>query len=147
MLFVTLSQHWIFLVILWYGLLFGTLYKLGQIVCKSIIKKFKNTKHLTNSNIVKKSQITVKNSKKHRKTHKKADFFSDFIKFLLDFVISLLAGIVYIAINYNYNFGEIRIYTILGFVLGVILGAGIVNIIKSWITKFCYRKHIKSNTI
>lgn len=131
MLFVTLNQHWIFFIILWYGLAFGLLYKLGQIVCKIIAKKLHDTKHLTNSKKLRKQNFTAKNSKKHQKTSKKCNFFNTFSKNVLDFVIVLIASSVYFVINYFYNFGEIRLFSIGAFVLGLLIGIWIIN----WITK------------
>jgi len=122
MLFVTLNQQWIFLIILWYGAIVGILCKLGQIVCKSIATRHNNTKHSTRNKITKKRNFAIKNSKKHQKTHKKRNFFNIFGKNAVDFVSAIMVCTVFIVINYCYNYGEIRLFTILSYGVGFALG-------------------------
>ena len=128
MLFVTINQHWVFLIICWYGVILGTAYKLGQIVCNKLVTKLKNTKHLTNSKKVKRHKFTVKNSKKHQKVCKICEIFS---KNLIDFVKVILAGGIYIILNFRYNFGEIRLFSVIAYLIGLLIGL--------WIIKFIYK--------
>ena len=147
MLFVTLNQHWIFLTILWYGLVFGILYKLGQIVCNSIVNKLKSTQHLTNSKKVKKHKFTLKNSKKHQKTRKIHKFFKIFTKNVIDFILIMFAGGTFILLNYLYNFGEIRLFTIIAYLIGIFVGILIVKFVLKMFANINFRKHLINSKI
>ena len=141
MLYETLSQPWVFLIILWYGILLGSISKLGQIVCKYIAKAYQKTKHSTSNKFAKKSKKVVKNSKKHRNFRKKRNFFVKFSENFTEFVVAIIIGSAYIVINYFYNYGEIRLFTILAYVLGLVIGIYCINFFTGLILNFCKNKN------
>ena len=140
MLFVTLNQHWIFLIILWYGVIAGITYKLGQIVCNNITHKNRDTKHSTRSKFTKKRKNTVKNSKKVQKIHKIRSFLNIFSKNTVEFFVAIMISSAYLVINYFYNYGEIRLYTILGFAMGIIIGKFVISQLHKLFKKFRFCK-------
>lgn len=136
MLFLTLNQHWIFLIILWYGCITGLCYRLGQSVCNTFKRRIV-TKHLTRRQFAEKRKFTLNNSKKHRKTHKKRKFFKFYGKIVKDFLIAIVIFGVYLTVNILYNYGEVRLYTMLGFGLGLWLGCSLISLVAKLYCNFC----------
>ena len=136
MLLETLNQGYVFLIFLFFGMLLGV----ANFFSYCIIRKF----NLNFSNVMWLNKILkVKNTKNFKLT-KKQKFGLVVFNVLLCFLI-LLNFIIFYLICYFFNYGKIRIFEILSFIVGIILTLCIskkikIIIIKNKLKKFFLAK-------
>jgi len=106
MLFETIGQIWFFLLLIWFGIVSGLIDEIG---------KFLNT-HLTKKITTKKANHTkIKNAKKNSTWH------LQILLFVADFIRVIIASGIFYLSSIFYNYGDIRLYSILAFAGGFIL--------------------------
>lgn len=128
MLFNTLNQGYIFLIFIYYGIITGFLflffYKFVKKIYPTNLKQYFLTK--------------VKNTK-NLKITKKQKINKILYNLFLNLLIILICFIFYLII-YLYNWGQIRVFCILAFVLGIVFSKIIVLGIKKLIIKIKIKK-------
>ena len=128
MLFNTLNQGYVFLIFIYYGIITGFLflffYKFVKKIYPTNLKQYFLTK--------------VKNTK-NLKITKKQKINKILYSLFLNLLIILICFIFYLII-YLYNWGQIRVFCILAFVLGIVFSKIIVLGIKKLIIKIKIKK-------
>ena len=128
MLFNTLNQGYIFLIFIYYGIITGFLflffYKFVKKIYPTNLKQYFLTK--------------VKNTK-NLKITKKQKINKILYNLFLNLLIILICFIFYL-ITYLYNWGQIRVFCILAFGLGIVFSKIIVLGIKKLIIKIKIKK-------
>lgn len=131
MIFETLNQGILFLIFLFFGMVLGIFNYLVFLT----IKKFNFN---TNNVILLNKMLKVKNTKKIKLT-KKQKIKTITFNILLCLII-LLNFIAFFAISYYFNFGKIRLFEILAFLLGIGLALIVLKNIKAKIIKIKLKK-------
>ena len=128
MLFNTLNQGYIFLIFIYYGIITGFLF----------LFFYKFVKKIYPTNLKQYFLVKVKNTK-NLKITKKQKINKMLYNLFLNLLIILICFIFYL-ITYLYNWGQIRVFCILAFMLGIVFSKIIVLGIKKLIIKIKIKK-------
>ena len=116
------------LIFIYFGILISTMFFVVNIFLKKLRPKIDKKQILENYLIKAKNTRKIKNNKKQI-----------FQKFLYHFILCLeiiFSCIVFFVILYNYNFGQVRLFCFVGYILGMVTAYQIIkHIIKIVVQK------------
>lgn len=121
MLLETLNQSQLFLIFLYFGMVLGIFFIFLLKLLQKLNKK------------VKKEDYFTKNTKKIKTAIKQK--IKNFCFAVLTSVWVILICLSFYAVCYYYNFGQIRLFCVLGFVLGFLVVYKIGIVLKKYIIK------------
>ena len=129
MLYASIGQGWLFLLLLDMGLcagLFDEIFRLVPFCCKRIKYTKKQQKSLKNTEnsakIVKKIEFLMQNKSNMQKDKpkQKRNLHKIFTP-IIDFLRTILLGVIFFFAVLFFNYGEVRLYLIIAFIVGFCL--------------------------
>ena len=150
MLYASIGQGWLFLLLLDMGLcagLFDEIFRLVPFCCKRIKyakkqqKSVKNTENLTKNAkeiefLVQNNPNTQKNTPKRKRNLRK--IFTP----IIDFLRTILLGVIFFLSVLFFNYGEVRLYLIIAFIVGFCLERTFIAKCVQKVFSKCYNKGI-----
>lgn len=150
MLCESIGQGWLFLLLLDIGLcagLFDEIFRLVPFCCKLINhtkkqqKSVKNTENLTKN--AKKIEFLVQNKQNtQQSTPKRKLNLRKIFTPIIDFLRTILLGIIFFISVLFFNYGEVRLYLIIAFIVGFCLERTFLAKCIQKVFSKCYNKGI-----
>ncbi len=130
MLFEAMGQVWIFLLLIWIGILIAGIDEIGRFCYYIINRKISSNKKLPKQKNTHKLAKTTKNksTKMQLKNKQLSKRISKvIISIIVDITRAVFVCFSFYLVVYLFNYGEVRLYTILAFLLGIFLERWFVN--------------------